>query len=98
MPQNPLRDPSLVSDCGETCGALQPGQGEEGPWWDTERGWGEASLLSTPGWKSGDPALEVSSTQLQGSAPLSILGSSSSGAKLGSCGGDRVQGSYPLDW
>lgn len=58
---------------------------------------GGPSLLSpTPGEKAWDPALEVSSTQLHGSAPLSILGSSSRG-KLGSCGGERVLDAYPLD-
>lgn len=57
---------------------------------------GGPSLLSpTPGWKSWDPALEVSSTQLHGSAPLSILDFSSCG-KLGSCGGERVLGFYSL--
>lgn len=58
--------------------------------------WGGPSLLSlTPGWKSWDPALEVSSTQLHGSAPLSML-DSSSGGKLGSCRGERVLGSYSI--
>lgn len=54
-------------------GSHQPGQ-EGGPWWDMTRGT-LPSQPHTPGWCSGEPAVEVCGPQVQGCAPLCMLDS-----------------------